>query len=279
MKLSLPATADCSAPAINGRRWAMAMSRTPVEVTFLGHSTVLIELAGRRILTDPVLFDRVWFLGRVRAPIEPELTRDIDLALVSHLHLDHFDRRSLALLGSGVRLVVPKGAGALLRSMGFERVEELKPSESSDGDGVAIRATHAAHGGFRPPFGPAADAVGFLIEAGGARIYFAGDTDLFPAMADLAPGLDLAFVPVWGWGPRLGPGHLDPRRAAAAVRLLQPRFAVPIHWGTFWTKGLLRMGRGRLTEPPLEFAELVAESAPGTTVIVLAPGDRIDLEL
>lgn len=257
----------------------MAQSPTPVRVTFLGHSTVLIEFAGCRILTDPVLFDRVWFLGRVRAPVDPEVTRDIDVALVSHLHLDHFDRRSLALLGSGVRLVVPNGAGALVRSMGFERVEELTQGESSDVDGIAIRATHAAHGGFRPPFGPGADAVGFQIEAGGARIYFAGDTDLFPAMADLAPGLDLAFVPVWGWGPRLGPGHLDPRRAAAAVRLLRPRYAVPIHWGTFWTTGLRRMRGSRLTEPPLEFAEHVAESAPGTTVIVLAPGDRIDLEL
>ena len=257
----------------------MAQSPTPVGVTFLGHSTVLIELEGRRIMTDPVLFNRVWFLGRVPAPIDPELTRDIEFALVSHLHLDHFDRRSLALLVTGVRLVVPKGAGGLVLSMGFERCEELAPGESAARDGITMRATHAAHSGFRPPFGPEASAVGFVIDAGGARIYFAGDTDLFPAMADLAPGLDLAFVPVWGWGPRLGPGHLDPRRAAAAVRLLRPRYVVPIHWGTFWTTGLRRVGSGRLTEPPLEFAELVAESTPGTTVIVLAPGDRIDLEL
>ncbi len=264
----------------------MASSPVPVGITFLGHSTVLLEIAGRRILTDPVLFDRVWFLGRVPAPLDLELTQGVDLALVSHLHLDHFDRRSLALLGTDVPLVVPRGAGGLMASLGFGRASEVAAGDTVKAGGVAVTATHAAHSGFRPPFGPSADAIGFVVETGtgeagdsGGRLYFAGDTDLFPAMADLAPGLDVAFVPVWGWGPWLGPGHLDPRRAAESLRLLRPRYAIPIHWGTFWTSGMGRVRRGRLTQPPLEFAELAGKAAPHTTVIVLAPGERIDLEL
>ena len=73
--------------------------------------------------------------------------------------------------------------------------------------------------------------MGYLIR-GSHQIYFAGDTDLFEGMATLAPDLEIALVPIWGWGPSLGPGHLDPRRAAEALRLLQPLLAVPIHWET-----------------------------------------------
>ena len=81
------------------------------------------------------------------------------------------------------------------------------------------------HTGKRHPFGPAADTLGYLIE-GRHTIYFSGDTDLFPEMAELAGTLDVALLPVWGWGPNLGKGHMDPYRAAEALKLLQPS-AIP----------------------------------------------------
>lgn len=246
-------------------------------LAFLGHSTVLIELDGLRILTDPVLFDRVTVLRRIVTPVDPSLYAGIDAVVISHLHLDHFDLPSLRLLGPATELVVPRGAGDLLRRAGFEHVTEMAAGERTTIGGVSITATRAVHGGYRPPFGPRAVAVGYLIEGDATRIYFAGDTDLFPEMGDLAPDLDVALIPVWGWGPTLGPGHLDPTRAAVAVGLLEPRFAVPIHWGTFWPYGLGRVRPGLLTEPPLEFAARTAAAYPKATIVVTPPGESIDL--
>ena len=247
------------------------------QLAFLGHSTVLIELEGVRILTDPVLFDRVTVLRRIVTPVDPAMYAAVDAVVLSHLHLDHFDLASLRLLGPGTDLVVPSGAGTVLRRAGFERVTELRPGESTAVGGVTITATRAIHSGYRPPFGPRATAVGYVLEGTDSRVYFAGDTDLFPEMAELGPELDVALIPVWGWGPTLGPGHLDPVRAAAAVRLLRPRFAVPIHWGTFWPYGFGRIRPGLLTRPPVDFAGRVSDADPRVTVLVTPPGEAIQI--
>ena len=193
------------------------------EVTFLGHSTVLVEMGGARVLTDPVLFDRVTVLRRAVSPLPRELYGRIDAVVISHLHLDHLDIPSLRMLGADTPLVVPRGAGRLMRSYGFRQVAELPRGESIEvADGrILVTATRAAHSGFRPPFGPSAEAVGYVLEEGTERVYFAGDTDIFAEMADLE-GIDLALLPVWGWGPRLGPGHMD-RPRAEALKVLRPR--------------------------------------------------------
>ncbi len=244
------------------------------DVTFLGHSTVLIEMGDARILTDPVLLDRISILRRAAPTLPSDLYRDIDAVVISHLHLDHLDVRSLRALGTDLPLVVPRGAGMLMQRLGFTRVEELGKGRSMVVDGVTVRATHADHSGFRPPFGPTADAVGYVFELDNESVYFAGDTDIFPEMADLA-GVDLALLPVWGWGPRLGPGHMDPGRAADALQLIQPRLAVPIHWGTLWPLGMGRVTPHRLERPPLEFAEAAATRAPDVPILLTPPGETV----
>ncbi len=142
-----------------------------------------------------------------------------------------------------MRVVVPKGAGAWLRAKGIRRVDELAPGEELvDGDlrVTGVPAVHSGHRwGPRSTAGPQAKAMGHLVRGAGHTVYAAGDTDLFAGMADL-PDLDVALLPVWGWGPTLGPGHLNPDRAAEAVELLRPRVAVPVHWGTFALAGLPR---------------------------------------
>ena len=120
-----------------------------------------------------------------------------------------------------------------------------------------------------------AAAIGFLVSATG-RVYFAGDTDLFDEMSGLAQDLDVAILPVAGWGPRLPPGHLDPRRAAQALALLRPRVAVPVHWGTYRRIGLTR-DPSVLREPAESFAKLAAELAPDVDVRVLEPGESVDV--
>lgn len=246
---------------------------TMPRLTFLGHSTVLVEMAGRRILTDPVLFDRVIILRRVGRRLDPGLLTGIDAILISHLHLDHLHLPSIRLVGRDALLVVPAGSAAWFRARGFADVVELAPADRVMVGPVTVTATPAIHSGFHPPLGPRAMAVGYLLEADATRVYFAGDTDVFEAMADFGgEGLDVALLPVWGWGPRLGPGHMNPRRAAVAAGLLRPRYAVPIHWGTLWPFGLGRVVPHRLSQPPLEFARFARRYAPGTEVLMVPPG-------
>jgi L-ascorbate metabolism protein UlaG (beta-lactamase superfamily) len=242
-------------------------------VTFIGHSTLLVDMDGTSILTDPLLRDRLGHLHRHAPPPEREGLAAPDVILISHLHLDHLDIPSLLSLGKDRRLIVPPGAGPLLRRRGFSQVDELKPGESADIASLRITATPADHSGFRPPLGPTGVPLGFVI-AGSRRVYFAGDTDIFPGMADLAGELDVALIPVWGWGRALGPGHLDPQRAARALTLLQPSLAIPIHWGTFAARGIRKRDPSFLVEPPRRFAEYAALLAPQVTVKILQPGDR-----
>jgi L-ascorbate metabolism protein UlaG (beta-lactamase superfamily) len=247
----------------------------PERVTYVGHATVLVELDGARLLTDPVLRGRVGLLRRHGAPPAPGVAEGFDAVLISHLHHDHADLPSLRRIGRDVPLLTSPGGGQFLARHGFAAVTELAPGESAPVGEVTVTATEAWHpGGGR--FERDSEAVGFLL-SGSRRVYFAGDTDLFDAMEGLAGKLDLALLPVWGWGPNLGPGHLDPARAARAAALLSPRIAVPIHWGTLYPFGLARLRPGPLRTPPREFATWVRELAPQVEARVLEPGEATSL--
>jgi L-ascorbate metabolism protein UlaG (beta-lactamase superfamily) len=200
----------------------------------------------------------------------------LDAVLISHLHHDHVDMPSLRRLSRDIPAVGPLGSAGLLKRAGFRHTIELAHGASAELGGIEIRAVPARHSGFRVPFGPAAEAIGFDIRAA-RRTYFAGDTDLFPEMSELAGSLDLAMLPVWGWGPKLGAGHLDPESAAQAAALLRPHVCVPIHWGSFYPRGLERHRPRPLRDPPHAFAARVAELAPDVDVRVLEPGGSTEL--
>ncbi|HEY2715997.1 MAG TPA: MBL fold metallo-hydrolase [Solirubrobacterales bacterium] len=243
-------------------------------IVYVGHATVLIELDGVRLLTDPVLGGWVGPLRRHGPPPPRDLLEGVDAVLVSHLHRDHLELRSLRRAAGGVPLIVPAGAGRFFAAKGFGEVVELGPGESHRVGQALVTATAAAHEIGRR--GVAAEPLGFLVE-GTRRLYFAGDTDLFAGMAELGVDLDLALLPVWGWGPTLGPGHLDPERAARAAALLSPRIAVPIHWGTLYPLGLARPRPRPLSEPAREFAARARVLAPEVEVRVLMPGAALSL--
>jgi L-ascorbate metabolism protein UlaG (beta-lactamase superfamily) len=243
-------------------------------LTFVGHATALVAMDGVRLLTDPLLRRRVAHLRRRE---RPEPLREIDAVLVSHAHYDHLDLPSLELLGRSTRVVVPRGLGRLLARRGFEDVVEVEAGERVKFGGVTAEATPADHDGRRRPFGAQGPALGYLL-TGSHRIYFAGDTDLFDEMSSLADGLDVALLPIWGWGPKLGSRHLDPLRAARALTLLRPRIAVPIHWGTYHPLHLgLRRAPSYMREPADRFRELAAEAAPDVDVRILQPGESLEL--
>jgi L-ascorbate metabolism protein UlaG (beta-lactamase superfamily) len=224
------------------------------------------------VLTDPVLRDRFAHIRRYAPPpvvgsLEP------DVVLVSHAHRDHLDLPSLRSVARECLLVVPRGCARLLGRRHRGEVVEVDVGDRVPVGSLELTATPAVHDGRRNPLGGRLPALGFLI-AGSMSTYFAGDTDLFPEMADLSGHLDAALLPVAGWGPRVGPGHLDPLRAAQAAALLRPRIAVPIHWGTFASLGSRPADPAA---PAREFAVRTAELAPAVEVKVLAPGADVEV--
>jgi len=250
------------------------MSDSAPILRFLGHSTVLLEIDGRRVLTDPVLGARLGLLHRHAGHGLRGLEgKPVDVVLISHGHHDHLHLPSLRRLPARTRIIAPAGLGALLRRTGHE-VVEVREGDRVEIGPLSVSALHAEHHGVRRPFGPASGALGFRID-GSVRVYFAGDTDLFAAMHDLAGTIDLALLPVWGWGPSLGGGHLDPVRAAEAAVRIRPRLAVPIHWGTFYPIALARLWPRPLGDPPKEFARELALRAPEIVARIVAPGDTM----
>ena len=137
---------------------------------------------------------------------------------------------------------------------------------------------HAEHSGKRVPFGPEGPAIGCASSPGRAASTFAGDTDLFPGMAALAGTLDVALLPVWGWGPTIGEGHMDPGRAAEAAAVLGPRLAIPIHWGTFYPAGLRRVVPEAVRRDPAACSRTSSRGGrPDIPVRILAPGESVEV--
>ena len=245
----------------------------PAHISYVGHATVLVDMDGVRVLTDPLLRSRVVHLRRV-GKVDAAAFRDVDAVLVSHLHYDHLDIPSLVRLGRDVRLVVPRGAGRLLEKKGFSSVTELGVGDELQLGALVVRGTPAVHASGRFPFGTRAQAMGHVIE-GTRSVYFAGDTDVFAGLEALAP-VDVALVPIWGWGPTIGPGHMNPGEAAEAVRMLRASVAIPIHWGTYFPlhTGLLVRPPAFVSRPAAVFAAEVRARAPEAEVRVLRPGEE-----
>jgi L-ascorbate metabolism protein UlaG (beta-lactamase superfamily) len=246
-----------------------------LRLTWVGHATMLIELDGLRILTDPVLGAHVGPLRRLGPAPDPGALGPIDTVLISHAHLDHFDRASLGRLVGDPLLVVPRGLGPAAAVTG-RPIREVTANEQLDLGGVRIRALPARHG--RWPLRPAARPIGYLVE-GSRGVYFAGDTALYPEMTRLAGHVDVALLPVGRWGPPRGPERLDPATAVDAARLVGARMAIPIHWGTLHVPGFAdgRWGWGSV-DAGEAFAREARAHAAQLDVRVLRPGDTTDLE-
>ncbi|MER5179223.1 MBL fold metallo-hydrolase [Streptomyces sp. NPDC002896] len=250
----------------------------PVEITWWGHATCTVEDSGTRVLTDPLFARRLAHLRRRRGALPPAEASVADVVLVSHLHADHLHLPSLVRLAPGTRLLVPHGALQAvpgLRKLNHLHLTEVRPGDETAVGKLVVRTVPALHDGRRLPFGrQRSPALGYVID-GEARTYFAGDTGLFDDMAKEVGDVDVALLPVGGWGPYLGHGHLDAGRAAEALARLGPGSAVPVHYGTYWPIGMDGVRPHEFHAPGDEFVRLAAARAPEVAVHLLGHGESV----
>ncbi len=250
-----------------------------VALTFIGHVTFLIQIGGAAFLTDPVFSDRAGPLGwlgprRVRPPAVPmDALPPVDAVLLSHNHYDHMDVPSLRRLARrhGVpQVVTGLGNGRPLRRAGFDAVEELDWWDGIDGPGgTRITFVPAQHWSARTPFDRRRTLWGgFVVEAPGITVYFAGDSGYCPHFREIRERfgtVDVALLPIGAYEPRwfMAAQHMDPAEAVQAHRDLDARHGVAMHFGTF------RLTPEAIDAPERELAQALAEQGldPGRFVV------------
>ncbi|BDG04189.1 MBL fold metallo-hydrolase [Anaeromyxobacter oryzae] len=255
---------------------------TGLRVTWLGHSTLLVELDGRRVLVDPVWGERAspfsW-VGphRFHSPVLPlEQVPAIDAVVISHDHFDHLDMRTLqAMKGWKTTFVVPLGVGAHLERWGVPaaNVIELDWWERTRLGDLEIVATPARHASGRSLFSGRNGTLwaGFALLAPAHRVYYSGDTGLFPGLADIGARLgpfDVAMIEVGAYGRAWPDWHLGPEQAVLASQMVRAEVLLPVHWGLF------NLAYHGWTEPAERV--LVAAEKAGVTVTVPRPGQSIE---
>jgi len=260
-----------------------ALDGAAATVTFIGHATFLIQTAAGNILTDPMYSQRaspVNFAGprRVRQPgVAFEDLPAVSTILLSHNHYDHCDLPTLRRLAPGDPIVVtPLGNRGLVRSTGIRRIEELDWWEDATGTAMPITLTPAHHFSARTPFDRnRALWGGFLLVAGGRRIFFAGDSAYAPHFRDIRQRLgpiDLALLPIGAYEPRwfMSAVHMNPAEAVQAhLDLGSPR-SIGMHFGTF------QLTNEGIDEPVRALDEARrANSIPEEQFSTLAPGESI----
>lgn len=252
-----------------------------LRVTWMGHSTTLIEIDGARLLLDPVWSTRPtplpgvgpsrWYPPVIALNTLPR----IDAVLISHDHYDHLDAPTvLALANTGARFVVPLGVGAHLEYWGVspERIVELDWWDSTSVAGVTIVSTPARHASGRMLFDKDATLwSGYAMISATHRVYYSGDTGLFPAMRDIGARygpFDCTLIEVGQYHRSWPDWHIGPEQAVQAHAMVRGRVLLPVHWGLF------RLAYHGWTEP---IERVVAAAAlSGATVATPRPGESIE---
>jgi len=231
-----------------------------MRITMIGHSTVLIEAAGKRILTDP--YFGTWgnpAYARIAPPFKTrEELRAVDLVLVSHNHWDHTDFRFFRSLPGDVPVLAPRAVAWMTRLKGAKHVTGLGKWEQMQLGGIRVTAVPATH---------VAVTRGFIIEAEGQKIYFAGDTRYGGFMKEIGGKfeLDVALLPVTTY--RI-PMTMGEKGAVRAVKALSPQTVIPIHLGITPRNPLLRT-----SQSPEGFMKRLRDAGLKTEVKILHEGE------
>ncbi|MCM1511949.1 MAG: MBL fold metallo-hydrolase [Oxalobacter formigenes] len=226
-------------------------------LTWIGHASFLVQLAGKNILIDPVLSQKIGWIERNCPPglAWPALPK-IDLVLITHNHRDHMDAPTLKKLGPEPLYIVPQGLGTWFSRRGFKRVRETRWWQKEEIAGTTITFVPAQHWSRRGlADGNTSWWGGFVLEKDGLRLYHAGDTGWFNGFAEIGRRtgpLHAALLPIGAYAPRwfMNPQHINPEEAIAAMRQLGAKNLVPMHWGTF------KLSDEPLDEPPQHLQSL-----------------------
>ena len=266
--------------AIDPRRFAQPPA-TGLRITWMGHSTTLVEIDGVRLLLDPVWSTRPTPLPGVGPArwyppvIALESLPRIDAVLISHDHYDHLDLPTVtALARTGTRFVTPLGVGAHLEYWGVarEQIVELDWWDSTRVAGLRVVSTPARHASGRMLFDKDATLwTGFAILGDVHRVYYSGDTGLFPAMRDIGARLgpfDCTLIEVGQYHRRWPDWHIGPEQAVQAHALVRGRVMLPVHWGLF------RIAYHGWTEPVERV--IAAAALSGATVATPRPGESVE---
>jgi L-ascorbate metabolism protein UlaG (beta-lactamase superfamily) len=218
-----------------------------LRVTYIGHATLLIEVEGKRFLTDPN-FDTTLggFLPRVSLPgIALDALPKLDAILVTHAHADHMSFDSLDALPRDIPLYAPPAVARWLVKQDYKHALPLAPGECTSVDNVRIRAASATHKGHRYGVDRWRSAANmYLFETKTVSAFFAGDTALVADTTQLVEShltaegrvLDIALLPIghapW-WKPGFRKGHLTSADALTLFERLKAKYLIPYHWGTF----------------------------------------------
>ncbi len=248
-------------------------------MTWLGHATVVLDMDGVRLVADPLLQRHNGILRRRGARPAGDAWSGAVAVLLSHLHHDHAEVASLRMLGAVPVLTAVENAvwvakkGLTGRGLANDEWEPVGAAGE-----VTVRLVPAVHHSRPMPHRPNA-ANGHLVRGPSGVVWLAGDTDLYPGMEGLeemagAP-VDVAVVPIGGWGPRLSPGHMGPDEAAVACRLSGARLAVPVHWKTLHVPAGEMFPRGWMDSAGPRFEDALAREAPDCRAVVLDVGGSV----
>lgn len=248
-----------------------------MKITYIGHSTVLLEWDGGAFLTDPNFSDKVIIAKRKTAlGYDPAHLPKITAVLLSHLHLDHFDTASFNFFKTTVPIITAEGSGrSVIRRLPNPVIELSHWAVHRFGDTSKITAVPARHSGYTLYPLPFRRANGYIIEGGGKTAYFAGDTAYGQHFKDIGNtySIDIALLPISCYKPAffMKRYHMDPAEAVQAAIDLKAKIMVPIHWGTF------RLSFEKLDEPVEWLKKAAAGRGIEECIKILSSGESIEV--
>ncbi|MBW1991632.1 MAG: MBL fold metallo-hydrolase [Deltaproteobacteria bacterium] len=251
-----------------------------IQVTWIGHSTFLLQVAGLNILTDPIFSQRASPLGLVgpKRRVPPGLSLEelppVHATVISHNHYDHLDRRTVVRLGHSVQFFVPLGLASWFHRNGLFRVQELDWWQTASFGAVRLHCVPAQHFSMRTLFDRNRTLwCGWVLETPAGRIYFTGDTGYCPHFKEIGNRLGpmrLSLIHIGGYQPRwfMRPMHANPEEAVRIHQDVGSRHSIGMHWGTF------KLTEEPLGEPPLYLQEALKQAKiPETQFVVLQIGE------